>query len=164
MFLKMFVGCTVLACGALGAVGLHSPPCNGCLGSRLLAVICTSHLIEASEADQPALSGTWSKKTGEAKIEFPDATVMKIAPHGDSTVIAIVCDYTVENRTLVKAKVTGFEGTSEQAKKKLAEHLPVGMEFTFQWTANGDSGALESVKGDKVETLKAHIEGSYAKK
>lgn len=164
MFLKLFGGCTVLACGAMTVVGLHSPPHNGCPGTRHLAVVCASHLVECGEADKPALQDAWGKKGGEVKIEFADARVMKIAPHGDSTVIAIVCDYMVENRTLVKAKVTGFEGTSEQAKKKLAEHLPVGVEFNFQWTTNGDGAKLEDVKGNKVETLKPHIEGSYEKK
>jgi hypothetical protein len=79
-------------------------------------------------------------RRAESKIEFADESVMKMAPHGDGTVLAIVCDYAVENGTLVKAKVTGFEGTSEGAKKKIAEHLPVGVEFSFQWTTNGDGG------------------------
>jgi hypothetical protein len=164
MFLKMFGGCAVLTCGALTLAGLHSPPHNGCSGARLLAMLCVSQVADGGEGNKLALSGAWGKKGGEVKIGFADERVMKIAPHGDSTVIAIVCDYTVENRTLVKAKVTGFEGTSEQAKEKIAEHLPVGTEFSFQWTTNGDGARLEDVKGDKVESLKAHLEGGFEKK
>ena len=162
MFLKMLGGCTVLTCGVL--TGLHSLPHNGCPGVRLLALICVSPLANGREGDKPGLSGAWGKKDGELKIEFADESVMRIAPHGDSNVIAIVCDYTVENGTLVKAKVTGFEGSSEEAKKKIAEHLPVGVAFSFQWTTNGDGARLENVKGDKIETLKSHLEGSFEKK
>src|SRR5947208_1479979 len=118
MFLKMLGGCTVLACGVL--TGLHSLPQNGCPGARLFALICASPLANGVEGDKPGLSVAWSKKDGELKIEFAGGSTMKIAPHGDSNVIAIVCDYTVENGTLVKAKVTGFEGSSEEAKKKIA--------------------------------------------
>jgi hypothetical protein len=162
MFLKMLGGCTVLACGVL--TGLRSLPQNGCPGVRLLALICASPLANGGEGDKPSLSGVWAKKNGEPKIEFADDKVMKIAPHGDGTVIAIVCDYTVENGALVKAKVTGFEGSSEDAKKKIAEHLPVGVEFSFQWTTNGDDARLDNVKGDKVEALKAHLKGDFKKK
>ncbi len=164
MFLKMFGGCAVLACGVLTLAGLHSPPHNGCPGARLLALTCVSSLVGGGESDKPALSGAWGKKDGELKIEFADEGVMKIVPHGDSTVIAIVCHYKVEKETLVKAKVTGFEGTNEEAKKKIAEHLPVGVKFSFQWTTNGDGARLENVKGDKVETLKSRLEGGFQKK
>src|SRR5688572_17196777 len=108
MFLKMLGDSTVLACGVLTLLGLHSPPHNGCLGARLFALTCASLVVESGEGDKPALSGAWGKKGGELKIEFADESAMKIAPHGDATVIAIVCDYVVETGTLVKAKVTGF--------------------------------------------------------
>jgi hypothetical protein len=164
MFLKMLGGCTILACGVLTVSGLHSPTLNGCPGARLLALVCASKLADDGESDKPALSGTWRKKDGELKIEFANDSVIKIAPHGDSAVIAIVCVYTVENGRLVKAKVTGFEGTNEEAKKKIAEHLPVGLNFSFQWTKNGDGARLEDVKGDNVETLKSRLEGGFEKK
>jgi len=161
MSLKMLGGCTVLVCGVL--TGLHTLPQNGCPGARLLVLICASPLANVGEGNKPHLSGAWAKKEGELKIEFADESVMKIAPHGDSNVIVIVCDYTVENGTLVKAKVAGFEG-SEEAKKKIAEHLSIGVEFSFQWTTNGEGARLENVKGDKVEALKSHLEGSFEKK
>lgn len=164
MFLKMFGGCAVLACGVLAVAGLHLPPHNGCPGARLLALTCALPLAERGEGDKPALSGAWTKTGGELIIEFTDGSVMKIAPHGDSTVIAIVCDYTAENGTLVKSKVAGFEGTSEEAKKKIAEHLPVGVEFSFQWTTSGAGARLENVKSDKAEALKSHLEGTFEKK
>src|SRR5262245_23936774 len=102
----------VLACGLLALVGLAA--------------------ADDKKGDKPALSGTWGKKDGEPKIEFAGKGVMKIAPHGDSAVIAVVCDYTVEKEGLVKAKITGFEGEVE-VKKHVAEKLPVGTEFSFKW-------------------------------
>src|SRR5262249_13292482 len=41
------------------------------------------------KGDSAALSGTWGKKDGALKIEFAAKGVLKIAPHGDSAVIAI---------------------------------------------------------------------------
>ena len=97
------------------------------------------------------------------KIEFVKKDVLKIAPHGDSEIIAIVCDYTLTKEGLVNAKITGFEGKQE-FKDKLATILPVGLDFTFKWTMKGDAAKLGDVKGDKVETLKSHLEGEFEKK
>jgi hypothetical protein len=111
---------------------------------------------------KPGLSRTWAKQDGQLKIEFADKRVLKIAPHGDPALIAIVCDYTVNKEGLVKAKVTGFEG-KEQAQKKIAEFVPVGLKFSFKWRAQGDTARLDDLTGDKTETLKAHMEGEFEK-
>ena len=138
-FLKYVVlACSALALASLAAVG--------------------------DKGDQPALSGTWGKKGGELTIEFADKGVLKIAPHGDNAVIGIVCDYTAEKKGVVRAKVRGHEG-KEEAKKKVQEHLPVGLEFSFRWTVKGDTAKLENLTGDKVpEMLKTHLEGDFNKK
>src|SRR5262249_2467193 len=86
----------------------------------------TAGAADDKTGERPVLSGTWSKKDRALKVEFADKSVMKIAPHGDSAVLAIVCDYAVEKEGLVKAKVTGFEGKGE-AKKHIEERLPVGL-------------------------------------
>jgi hypothetical protein len=115
------------------------------------------------KGDRPALSGTWALKGGEARIEFADKNVLTIAPHGDPAVIAVVCSYTVEKGGQVKAKVTAFEG-KEKAKKQLAERLPAGTEFSFQWKVKGSTATLDDLKCDKLEQLKSHLEGEYEKK
>src|SRR5262245_9049583 len=163
MFLKTFRCGAVLACGVLAVAGLHLPPHEGCPGARLFSPASASASVGDKKDDKPSLSGTWTKKDAELKIEFADKDVMKIVPHGDSAVIAIVCDYTAEKGGLVKAKVTGFEG-KEEAKKKVQEHLPVGFKFTFKWKVNGDSARLADVKGDGVETFKSHLEGDFEQK
>src|SRR5262245_39822860 len=94
------------------------------LACGLLALAGPTATAGDKKGDKPALSGTWGKKDGEPKIEFADKGVVKIAPHGDGAVIAIVCDYTVEKEGLVKAKVTGFEG-KEEVTKRVAEKVPV---------------------------------------
>jgi hypothetical protein len=134
----------VLACGALALASLAATA-----GDR--------------KGDKPALSGTWVKKDAELKIQFADKGVLKIAPHGDSAVIAIVCDYTVAKEGLVKAKVTGFEG-KEEARKHVGEKLPVGTEFSFKWRVKGDTAKLDDLKCAKVEQLKSHLEGEYDRK
>src|SRR5262245_24734062 len=98
----------------------------------VLALASLAATAGEKKGDKPALSGTWGKKDAELKIEFAAKGVLKIAPHGDSAMIAIVCDYAVEKEGLVKAKVTGFEG-KEEAKKHVGEKLPVGTEFSFKW-------------------------------
>src|SRR5215831_8094646 len=123
------------------------------LACGLLALACLAATADDKKGDKPALSGTWGKKDGELKVEFADKGVMKIAPHGDSAVIAIVCDYTVEKEGLVKAKVTGFEG-KEEAKKHVAEKVPVGTEFSFRWKVKKDTAKLDDLKCGKLEQLK----------
>jgi hypothetical protein len=128
-------------------------------------LIVASRAVSADDKklDKSSLSGTWGKKDGELKIEFAGKKVMKIAPHGDSAIIAIVCSYTVEKEGMVKARVTGFEG-KENAKKKVKELLPVGLKFTFTWKVKGDAAKLDDVKGKDTETLKSHLEGDFEKK
>src|SRR5262245_54565789 len=133
------------------------------LASALLALASLAATADDKKGDKPALSGTWGKKDGELKIEFADRGVLKIAPHGDSAVIGIVCDYTAEKEGLVKAKVTGFEG-KEDAKKHLAEKVPVGTEFSFKWKVKEDTAKLDDLKCEKVEQLKSHLEGEYDQK
>jgi hypothetical protein len=114
------------------------------------------------KGDKPALSGTWGKKDGKLTIEFADHGVMKIAPHGDSACV-VVCSYRAEKEGLLKVKVTELEG-NEETKKKLAEHVPVGLKFSFKWTVKGDFAKLDAVTGDKVETFKSHLEGDFEQK
>jgi hypothetical protein len=115
------------------------------------------------KGDKPALTGTWSKKDGDLKIEFADKGVLKIVPHGDRAVLALVCNYTVAKEGVVKVKITGFEG-KEGAKKKAAEKLPVGLKFSFKWTVKGDAARLDDLTGDNVEAFKSHLEGDFEKK
>ena len=55
----------------------------------------------------------------------------------------------VRQGRLVKAKVTGIEGTKEQAVKMIKEKLPIGTEFTFKWKAKDDAATLEDLKDAK---------------
>jgi hypothetical protein len=115
---------------------------------------------DEKDKDKPALSGVWVLKEGETSIEFADKKVVKISPHGDNNLIAVVCEYAVGKDGLVKAKITGFEGKDE-AKQVAKESLPVGTEFSFKWKAKKDTAKLEDLKGDKVDLLKSHLEGEY---
>jgi hypothetical protein len=133
------------------------------LACGLLALASLAATAGETKGDRPALSGTWGKKDGELKIAFADKGVLKIAPHGDSALIAVVCDYTVAKGGLVKARVTGFEG-KEEAKKHVAEKLPVGTEFSFKWKVKKDTAKLADLKCAKVEQLKSHLEGEYDRK
>ncbi len=137
---------------------------------RCCVVLACSVFILASlsasaddKKDKPALSGVWELKGGETKIEFSDKNVLKIAPHGDSAVIAVICEYTVEKEGLVKAKITDIGGKDE-AKKMVKEMLPIGTEFSFKWKVTDDTAKLAELKGDKLELLKSHLEGEYRQK
>ncbi len=128
-----------------------------------LAALAASVDATKDDKDKPALSGVWELKGGEPKIEFADKEVLKISPHGKDEVILILCHYTVAKGGLVKAKITDHEG-KEQAKEKAKELLPVGLEFSFKWQVKDDIATLEDIKGDKVDVMKAHLEGKYEKK
>jgi hypothetical protein len=129
----------------------------------VLALVSLAAPAGEKKGDKPALAGTWAKKDGELKIEFADKNVVKIVPHGDPAVLAIVCDYTAEKDGVVKVKVTGFEG-KDDAKKKVQEHLPVGFKFSFKWKVDGGTARLGDVAGDDVEHVKTHLEGDFEKK
>ena len=141
---KMITCGSVLACSLLLFAGLLASADN--------------------KKDKPALTGTWVQKEGEHKIEFADKNVMNLFPHGENKVIVIVCEYSVEKENRVKAKITGFDGSSDEAKNRVKEILPVGTEFSFQWKAKDDTAKLDDFKCDKAEQLKSHFEGEYEKK
>jgi hypothetical protein len=135
-----------------------------------VAILACSLFVMASlsaaaddKKDRPTLSGVWILKGGEPKIEFVDDKVVRISPHGDSAVIAVICEYTVDKAGRVKVKVTDFEG-KEEVKDKLKEKLPVGTAFSFNWKVRGDTAKLDDVKGDETGLVKAHLEGEYQKK
>ena len=104
MLLKALSCGAVLVGGVLAVHGLHRPP-NDCPGASLLGLTCASVPAEAREEEQPAPSGTWGKKDAELKIEFVDKNVLKIIPHADSTILVIVCEYTVEKGGVIWACV-----------------------------------------------------------
>jgi len=133
------------------------------LACGVLALASLAATAEDKKSDKPALSGSWGKKDGDLKIEFADKGVMKFVPHGDSAMLAIVCDYTVEKEGLVKVKVTAIEG-KEEVTKKVQEHLPVGFQFSFNWKVTGDTARLDGVMGEDVAMLKSHLEGDFEQK
>jgi hypothetical protein len=162
MRLKSLVFGVALACSSLALFGMHqSGRC--CPGKGLLALCCPSASADdrANSSDKPTLSGVWVLDGGEMKIDFARKDVMKLFPHGDNEVIVVVCEYTVEKDDLVKAKITELEG---EAKEKVEKMLPVGLEFSFKWTAKNGTGTLKDVKGEDVDLLKAHFEGEYGQK
>ncbi len=117
---------------------------------------------EEKKDDKPeTLSGAWGKKDGELRVTF-EKTELKISPHGKDDLILILCEYTVKDG-LVKAKITGFEGKAE-AKKAIAEKLPIGTEFTFKWGTKNGTATIAEVKGEKVEMLASHLEGEFEEK
>ena len=142
----------------------------------LLAQDITGHLlahsligpgeIEAADdtkdgKDKPALTGTWSRKGGDLKIEFRDKDVLKIIAHDGA--LTINCGYTLGKDGLVKAKITDFEGKDE-LKEKVKDKLPAGLEFRFTWKVKGGSATLDDLTGDNTDHLKSHVEGDYDEK
>jgi hypothetical protein len=125
-----------------------------------LAGVSASADDKKDAKDKPALTGVWALQGGELKLEFADKDVLKIFPHGDAEVIAVVCSYSVE-KGVVKAKITELDG---KAKDKAKDILPVGTEFSFKWAVKDGTATLDDVKGDKAEALRSHMEGKFEKK
>lgn len=140
--------------------------------SERVFLICTILAIPALLAiadekkdakDKPALSGTWTKKEGQMKIEFMDMGTMKLYPHGDKAEIAVVCKYSIDKEGLLKAKISELEGSAE-LKEKAKKAIPVGLEFQFQWKTKGGTATIENLDGKDAEGLKSHLEGEYETK
>ena len=159
MPLKILAGALVLVCAVPALVHLHG---HDCPGAHMLA---WTGLSAPGGKDQDAPSGTWMLEGGEMKIAFSGKDTLKIHPHGDNPVITIICTYTADKKGLVKARVSDYEGKDE-VKAKVKEHLPLGSEFSFQWTAKGTTATLDQVKGkgDHVDLLKSRLEGKYEQK
>jgi len=117
---------------------------------------------EKKDADRPAPSGSWAKKDGHLRIDFPDKGTMKVFPHGDAEFV-VVCSYSVAKDGTVQAKITDLEGKDE-IKEKAKTIVPVGLEFRFSWKVKGETAALEDIQGKDVDALKSHMEGEFAKK
>jgi hypothetical protein len=157
------------------AVAVFSEGASNMMRAKILqcgvVLACTAFILaglsaaadDKKDKDKPALSGVWTLKEGQTKIEFSEKNVLTISPHGDSNVVAVICEYTVEKEGLVKAKITDLGGKDE-AKKMVKEMLPVGTEFSFKWKVTDNAAKLDDLKGDKVEQLKSHLEGEYSEK
>lgn len=133
------------------------------LTAALACAVLSLAGVRAGADDKKPLTGTWALKGGETKIEFVDKENLKVMPHGDANVIALVCSYTVDKNGVVKAKLTELQG-KEEVREKAKGHLPVGLEFSFKWQVKNDTARLDDLKGDKVEPFKSHLEGDYEKK
>lgn len=118
---------------------------------------------EDKKDDKKALSGVWTKKDGETKIEFAEKKVLKISPHGKDEVILVLCEYELGKDNLVEVKITDFEG-EDGAKKKFGMVLPVGTKFSFKWKAEKGTATLDELKGDEIERFKSHFEGTFEEK
>jgi len=152
----------VLTKGASNVMRAKTLPCSVVLACSVFILgSLSAPADDKPDKDKPALSGIWMLKGGETKIEFSAKNVVKISPHGDSNVIAVICEYIADNDELVKARITDFEG---EAKENVKENLPVGTEFSFKWKVTDDFAKLDQVKCDKVEHLKSHLEGEYSLK
>jgi len=134
--------------------------CVAVLTAAVLTLAYSAHLL-ADDKEKSALSGVWTMKGGEMRIEFADKDVLKISPHNNDDVILFICKYSVDKDGVVKAKITDHAG---KQKAKAQELLPEGAEFSFKWKAKDGAAKLEDLKGDNVDILKAHMEGEFEKK
>jgi hypothetical protein len=127
-------------------------------GVLVLAQLSVAADDKKDAKDKPALTGVWALKGAELKLEFADKDVLKISPHGKDELILVLCKYSRDKEGRIKAKITELEG---KAKEKAKDLLPLGLEFSFQWQVKGDTAKLADVKGDNVDALKSHMEGTY---
>ena len=135
--------------------------------SRILIVALVGFVGVSARAEEKkeklSLTGNWTKKEGQVKIEFSGKDVMKVLPHGDKADFAILCSYTVNKEGQIKAKITDLEGNAE-LKEKAKNRIPPGLEFSFQWKVKTDTATIDNVEGKDSEIFKSHLEGEYGKK
>jgi hypothetical protein len=126
-------------------------------------VLVGSRVRADDKSDKPTLSGSWGKKDSEPTLEFTREGELAIYPHGDSNAIKIECSYTLSKEGLVKAKVKDIDAP-EKVVEQVKNVVPIGLEFEFNWKADGDKATLEGMEGKDVDHIKARLEGEYAKK
>lgn len=127
------------------------------------AVVLACVSLAAAEDKKDAPGGVWVQKGGELKIDLTEKNVLKIAPHGDENVIALVFKYTVSDGGAIKVKLTELAG-KEEIKEKAKDKFPIGLEFSFKMKVKGASATIEDVEGENVDVLKSRLEGEYEKK
>jgi hypothetical protein len=126
-------------------------------------VLAGSRARADDKSGKPTLSGSWGKKDSEPALEFTPEGVMTIYPHGDTNAIRIECSYTLSKEGLIKATVKGIDAP-EKVIEQIKQFVPIGLEFEFEWKADGDKATVEGMKGKEVDHIKARLEGEYAKK
>ena len=128
------------------------------------ALVLAGSRVQADDKnDKPTLSGSWEKKDSEPMLEFTREGGLIIYPHGDNNAIKIECSYTLTKEGLVKAKVKDIDAP-EKVIDQVKNVISIGLEFEFNWKADGDKATLEGMEGKDVEHIKARLEGEYAKK
>src|SRR5947209_19180363 len=64
---------------------------------------------QAVEREDKTLTGTWTRKEGELRLEFSDRDVLSISPHGKDEFVLIRCKYTADPSGIGKSKVTELQ-------------------------------------------------------
>jgi hypothetical protein len=128
------------------------------------ALVLVGSRVQADDkSDKPTLSGSWGMKDSEPTLKFTPEGGLTIYPHGEDNAILIKCSYTLSKEGLVKAKVTDIDAP-EKVIEQVKNVISIGLEFEFNWKADGDKAKLEGMEGKDVDHIKARLEGEYAKK
>ncbi len=139
--------------------------CRRLLVCGALVLVCRLALADDGNGDKskPIAAGTWERTDGEPTLEFTGENKLRIFPHGAKLAFQIDCSYTLTKDGLIKAKITRLEGP-EEVLEKAKGSVPVGLEFRFKWTVDGDKAKLDDLDGDDVEQVKERLQGEYSKK
>jgi hypothetical protein len=128
------------------------------------ALVLVGSGVQADDkSDKPTLSGSWGKKDSEPTLEFTREGGLTIYPHGDTNAIKIECSYTLSKEGLVKAKIKDIDAP-EKVIEQVKNVVPIGLEFEFNWKADGIKATLEGMEGKDIDHIKDRLEGEYAKK
>ena len=92
-------------------------------------------------------------------LEFTREGGLIIYPHGDNNAIKIECSYTLTKEGLVKAKVKDIDAP-EKVIDQVKNVISIGLEFEFNWKADGDKATLEGMEGKDVEHIKVALKGN----
>lgn len=132
---------------------------------RLLAALAGLVFAAPALADDKikAPTGTWAKKGGMLRLEFPEKGVIKLHPHGDQEVVVLIGKFTVDKDGIVKVKITDYDG-NDDIKKKLKAAVPEGTSFKFKWSVDGEEATIADLEGENVENLRSHLEGKFEAK
>jgi hypothetical protein len=102
----------------------------------------------------------WERESNgiDLKLEF-GKEILKVNVFSGENGVIVTCKATIDKNGMVKATVTEVE-----EKGNFPSKPKTGLEFSFTWKVEGNTGTLSDLKGEGVEEAKAIAEGEYKKK
>jgi hypothetical protein len=130
------------------------------LAGGLLLALLIGPVAADDKKDSKEKYVSWEREANgfDLKFDFGKDKLKLNVFNGENGVI-VTCKMSMDKNGLVKATVTEVE-----EKGNFPQKPKIGLEFSFKWKVEGDTGTLSDLMGEGVEEAKPLAEGEYKKK